>query len=118
MRAPRVDGLLCVFAGLLWAGVAPLQAQVAAGEITGLVKDPAGAAVPGATVTVTRVVTNRARVVVSTSDGVYTAPSLASGEYRIDVQLSGFKPIRRTGIRLSTGEKARIDFDLSVGDIR
>ena len=55
---------------------------------------------------------------VSTGDGVYTAPSLAPGEYRLDVELAGFKPVRREGIRLSTGEKARIDFDLSVGDIR
>ena len=39
MRARLVEGLLCVFVGLLWAGVAPMHAQVAAGEITGHVKD-------------------------------------------------------------------------------
>jgi hypothetical protein len=100
------------------ASVSPLLAQVAAGEITGVVKDPGGAAVPGATVTVTNVETNRQRVLVSTGNGVYTAPSLSPGDYRIDVELSGFKPVRREGIRLSTGEKARIDFDLVVGDVR
>src|SRR5229473_1767692 len=57
-----------------------LRAQVAAGEITGVVRDQGGAAVPGATVTVT--------------------------------------PMRREGIRLSTGEKARIDFELAVGALR
>jgi hypothetical protein len=93
-------------------------AQVAAGEITGLVKDQAGAAVPGATITVTETRTNLQRISVSTGDGVYTAASLAPGDYRVDVELAGFKPLRREGIRLSTGEKARIDFDLSVGDIR
>ena len=91
---------------------------MAAGEITGTVKDQAGAAVPGATVTVTNVETSRQRVLVSSGNGVYTAPSLAPGDYRIDVELSGFKPVRREGIRLSTGEKARIDFDLAVGDVR
>ena len=100
------------------ASVSPLFAQVAAGEITGVVKDSGGAAVPGATVTVSSVETNRQRVLVSSGDGVYTAPSLAPGEYRVEVQLSGFKPIRREGIRLSTGEKARIDFDLAVGEVR
>jgi hypothetical protein len=31
---------------------------------------------------------------------VYAAPSLAPGEYRIDIELSGFRPVRRAGIRL------------------
>jgi Carboxypeptidase regulatory-like domain/TonB dependent receptor len=94
---------------------AALTAQVGAGDITGIVKDEAGAGVPGATVTVTEVRTNRQRRVVSSLGGVYTAPSLAPGEYRVDVALTGFKPVRRAGIHLSTGEKARIDFDLAVG---
>src|SRR4029453_565018 len=100
------------------AGALPARAQVAAGEITGVVKDQAGAAVPGATITVTEIRTNRQRVVVSTEDGVYTAASLAPGEYRVDVELPGFTPVRREGIRITTGEKARIDFNLSVGGIR
>jgi outer membrane receptor protein involved in Fe transport len=100
------------------ASASSLFAQVAAGEITGLVKDQAGAAVPGATITVTNVETNRQRIVTSGGEGVYTAPSLAPGEYRVGVELSGFKPVRQAGIRLSTGEKARIDFDLAVGEVR
>jgi Carboxypeptidase regulatory-like domain len=100
------------------AGVRPARAQTAAGEITGLVKDQVGAAIPGATITVTETRTNLQRVVVSTGDGVYTVASLAPGVYRLDVELAGFKPLRREGVRLATGEKARIDFDLSVGDVR
>jgi hypothetical protein len=100
------------------ASIGPLLAQVAAGEMTGLVKDPGGAAVPGATVTITNIGTNQQRVVVSSGEGVYTAPSLSPGEYRVDVELPGFKPVRRTGVRISTGEKARIDFDLAVGEVR
>jgi hypothetical protein len=95
-----------------------LAAQIAGGEITGIVKDQAGAAVAGATVTVTDGSTNRRRVVVSSGDGVYTAPGLVPGDYRVDVELAGFKPVRRAGIHLSTGEKARIDFALTVGSIR
>jgi len=102
----------------LLAAALPARAQVAAGEITGLVKDQNGAAVPGASITVTEIQTNRQRIVVSTADGVYTAASLAPGHYRLDLKLTGFKPVRREGVRLSIGEKARIDFNVTVGEIR
>ena len=100
-----------LFAVLLLAG------QVAAGAVTGLVRDQAGAAVSGATITITDVATNLQRVVVSGTEGVYTAPSLAPGDYRLDVALQGFKPIRRSGVHLSTGDKIRVDFDLAVGSV-
>ena len=105
----------CSVVAAVWVAVpaVPALAQLAAGDITGVVRDPAGAAVPGATLTVTDVDTNRQRVVVSSGDGVYTAPSLAPGDYRVEVELAGFKPVRRDGIHLSTGEKARIDFELA-----
>src|SRR5258708_26640601 len=77
--------------------------QVAAGAITGVVRDPAGEPVPGATVTLTHVETRRRRVVVSSADGVYSASSLAPGSYRIHVELAGFKAPRRTGVPLATG---------------
>src|SRR5262245_45834531 len=118
MPAARVTLLsLCLAAACLAGLVRPAHAQVAAGEMTGLVKDQAGAAVPGATVTVTDINTNRQGVATSSAAGVYTVPSLAPGEYRLDVELSGFRPVRRVGIHLSTGEKARIDVDLAVGSI-
>ncbi len=108
----------CVLAACwLAAGASSALAQVAAGAITGIVKDQAGAAVPGATVTVTELATNRQRAVASGGEGMYSAPSLPPGDYRLDVEIPGFKPIRREGVHLRTGEKARIDFDLAVGDL-
>src|SRR5215510_8606248 len=110
---------LCLLALVAVLATSPRAgAQVAAGEITGIIKDSDGGAVPVATVTVTNIATNQQRTVNSTADGAYTAASLAPGEYRLDVELAGFKPVRREGVRLATGEKARIDFGLSVGDIR
>jgi outer membrane receptor protein involved in Fe transport len=109
---------LCLLvAACLAAHAAAAFAQVGAGEISGLLKDQAGASVAGATVTITEVSTNRRRVVSSGVEGVYLAPSLASGDYRIDIELAGFKRIRRGGIHLSTGQKARIDFELAVGGV-
>src|SRR5690348_12755311 len=105
-------------AAALVLNAAQARAQVGAGEITGFITDPAGGAVPGATITITDAATNRRRVVTSTADGVYLAASLSPATYRIDVELQGFRPIRREGVTLSSGEKIRIDFDLSVGDVR
>ena len=98
-------------------GTRPAGAQVGSGDITGVLTDPSGAAVPGATVTVTNVATNRQRVVSSTSDGAYTAASLLPGEYRLEILLSGFTPIRREGITVVTGQKTRVDFSLAVGTV-
>src|SRR5262245_4244240 len=93
-------------------------AQVASAEITGSVKDPAGASVPGATLTVIDTATSQTRVVVSTGDGIYAAPGLVPGSYNIEVELIGFNTIRREGVRVATGEKLRLDFELTVGDVR
>src|SRR5437762_7491275 len=121
MRAARPGSIfLSLLAG--WCVVvgtaSSLSAQVAAGSVTGIVKDQAGAVVPGATVTVIDLATNRQHVVASSGRGVYTAPSLPPGAYRIDVELAGFKPTRRERIRVSAGETLRIDFDLTIGDAR
>ena len=110
--------MCCLVIGVLGCLEPSLAAQVGSATVTGVVRDQAGAAVPGATVTITSVRTNRPRVVTTSSEGVYTAPSLAPGDYRVDVELSGFKPVRREGIRVSTGQKVRIDFELAVGDVR
>ena len=75
MARRRLVRLFLLVALCLACHSAAAWAQVAAGEITGRVKDQAGAAVPGATVTVTDVATNRQRVVISSGEGVYTAPA-------------------------------------------
>jgi hypothetical protein len=110
--------LLLLALSCLVPSAASAFSQVAAGAITGVVQDTSGQAVPGATVTVTDVATSRQRVVSSTSDGVYSAPSLAPGHYRITVELAGFKTIRHAGVHLTTGATARIDFALIVGDMQ
>ena len=82
-------------------------AQVGAGAVAVVVADQAGAAVPGATVTLTAVATNAARTAVSGAAGNAVFQGLAPGVYRLRVELTGFRPLTRDGIRVATGETVR-----------
>jgi Carboxypeptidase regulatory-like domain len=104
----------CVAMGLL---VATSSAWAQVGTVTGIVTDAGGSVVPGALVTATNVETAASRHTISSSAGVYTLVGLSPGDYRIDVELSGFRPARREGVRLETGETARLDFTFTIGDV-
>lgn len=72
---------------LLFAGI--LAAQYRAG-IQGVITDPSGAGVPGATVTLTSKETNIVRKTTSTEDGGYAIPGLPPGAYALSVEKAGF----------------------------
>jgi hypothetical protein len=118
MRVVSAHVFVRLFVAVLAATPSRVRAQVAGAEITGAIRDQAGAPVPGVTVTVSHAATNQARRGVTTADGLYTVASLAPGEYRVEITLPGFKTVRRDGIRVATGEKVRLDFELAVGDVR
>jgi hypothetical protein len=83
-------------------------------RIEGLVTDNSGAVIPGATITATNIGTNAARIDVSNPQGAYTITALPVGNYRVQVELSGFKP-ETTPITLTVGQVARMDFRLRPG---
>jgi hypothetical protein len=97
--------------------LAALLAQAGSGTLTGVVRDQAGAVVAGARVAVTALATGARRDVVSTADGVYAAPNLPPGDYRVDVERDGFAPARRDDVRVATGETIRLDLVLAVAGI-
>lgn len=87
------------------------------GEITGQVTDPAGAAVPGAKITVTNADTGANRESLTNNAGVYGFPSLPPGSYNLRVEKAGFKTVTRNAVRLEVQQNARIDFDMVVGTL-
>jgi hypothetical protein len=90
-------------------------AQIGGGAMAGNVIDQAGAAVPGATVTITAVGTNLSRTTVTGREGIYVFTGLAPGAYRVRVELGGFRPLTREGVRLATGETVRLSLQLELG---
>ncbi len=91
------------------------QSTAINGTIEGTVKDEQGALLPGVTVTVTNIDTGEQRVVVTNESGLYRAPLLSLGTYRVSAELQGFKKFEQTGVSLRAGQTAVIDVGLSVG---
>jgi hypothetical protein len=91
-----------------------LLLQVASAQLTGNVVDPKGVPVPNASIVLTEVNTNGEIRAVSESTGTYTAFPVKPGLYRVTVEAAGFQKIVREGVRLATGEKVPMDFDLGV----
>ncbi len=107
---------------LVWAvGVAGfngrLEAQIGGGTVTGTIVDAIGNAVAGAAITVTANDTGFQRLAVTDSGGRYTVPTLAPGVYDVRVELSGFRTLTRSGIRVATGETVPLHLELSVGAV-
>ena len=91
------------------------QSTAINGTIEGTIKDEQGALLPGVTVTVSNIDTGDQRVVVTNESGLYRAPLLSLGAYRVVAELQGFKKFEQTGVSLRAGQTAVIDVALSVG---
>ena len=88
-RSRSVARLLTVVILLAsWVVTGRAQTQ---GGITGTVTDSSGAAVPGATVTVTNTATSGTRNTTTNAEGLYTFPAVPPGSYELKVELQGFK---------------------------
>ncbi|HLH40441.1 MAG TPA: carboxypeptidase-like regulatory domain-containing protein [Bryobacteraceae bacterium] len=87
------------------------------GAISGSVADPAGGAVPNATITATETATGSKSQTISDSAGAYTIPFLAPGTYDITAQASGFKRYERKGLHIGAGDHPVIDIRMELGDV-
>lgn len=87
------------------------------GSIVGTVTDASGAAVPGATVTITEENTSVRRTFQTDDNGYYSAPTLPPGTYRISVQKRGFATGEHTGVTLFVDSTARVDVTLNPGAV-
>jgi hypothetical protein len=92
-------------------------AQSATGSISGVVTDPNGALVTGATITAISKSTNQRRSVTSSGDGVYALSPLSVGEYEIKISAPGFKDLTFEKVILNVGQTLTLDGRLSVGGI-
>src|SRR5438132_14063459 len=113
---PRTGRLLCAGIGIFVMCLS-LFAQINTGRILGTVTDQTGAVIGGASVTVTNTETGVARTLVADEAGEYVAPNLNPGKYSVRVMVPGFQAVERQNIDLEVGKDARIDAQLSPGQV-
>src|ERR1035438_2321159 len=102
-------------ASVLLALATPLWAQKDAGAIVGLVRDPSGAVVTGAKVTVTDV-DRGIQLTLSTNDqGEYVASPLRIGRYTVTVEKQGFKKAVAGPVQVNIQDRVGVDLKLEFG---
>lgn len=85
--------------------------------ISGVVKDPSGAIVSGATVVVKNEETTFERRTTTNASGFYTAPNLSPGYYTVTVEAPGFKKGSVSRNKLDAGLPIAVNIDLAVGAV-
>jgi len=104
---------LCIFAFSTF-----VVGQEVTGTINGTVQDSAGAAVPGASVTISdplkKVVV---RTIESNEEGQFSAPNLPPGVYEVSIEAANFKKHIESNVKLDVGQRRTVDVVLQAGNI-
>src|SRR6516225_826953 len=90
----------------------PMFAQSYTGRILGTISDKSGAALSGATVTITDVARGPSRTLTTDESGAYVAPDLLPGAYKVRAEAKGFKTVLWENITLEVAKDAVIDLSL------
>ena len=101
---------------LMLAAAVAVRGQAGSAEITGEVRDSAGALVTQARISITQTATSHT-VTTLAGSGTYSVINLKPGTYNFTVEATGFKQLVRENVRLQTGERVRLDFVLPAGAI-
>ncbi|HEY8716665.1 MAG TPA: carboxypeptidase-like regulatory domain-containing protein, partial [Candidatus Acidoferrum sp.] len=91
------------------------SAQIDTGSVVGVVNDPSGAAIAGATVTLTNEATGVSRTVTTNSDGAYQFSAITPGTYSVKAEANNFEAAIRTHLEIDVQSRPAADFTLKVG---
>ena len=105
-----VFAILAVF-GMVGIGLA----QETTGYLSGTIKDPSGALIAGARVTVTTPTLVGAKTTETDGKGYYHFANLPPGAYTVTVDSKGFASLKREGLVIEVGHSPTLDLTLTVG---
>ncbi|HEY2944940.1 MAG TPA: TonB-dependent receptor [Vicinamibacteria bacterium] len=108
--------LLILLPGLVLLGSSAAAQDISTkGGISGTVADSTGAVVPGATVTITGPIGERA--LVTDARGSYEVSNLIPGKYTVKASLAGFKTASVSDVTVYVGKSTSVRLTLTTGDI-
>ena len=110
-------GLFVAACSLIFLAFAVAAFASPTGSIVGTVKDPSGASVSGAELTLTNLATNSKTVAVSDANGGFQFLQLAPTEYALTVQFPGFKKVTQHNIVVQVDQITHVDVALEVGSV-
>lgn len=97
--------------------LAPAFGQVNKSNLTGVVYDSSGSAIPDASLQLANTATGVVRQTTSDATGLYRFGLLDFGTYRLEIEAGGFKKFVRAGILLETGETTTLNVTLELGQL-
>src|SRR5581483_6448956 len=100
---------------LLAASLAFAQSDLA--NVSGVITDPSGSAIPNAKVNLKNQANGQTREATTNESGVYSIPSVPPGMYTITVEASGFKKFESKDNKVDPSVPANIRATLSVGQL-
>ncbi len=89
--------------------------QTALATVTGTVRDPSGAVIANAPVTLRNLANGQIYTAASSAAGNYTVSQLPIGDYDLNVEVAGFKTYSHTSFHLAANQTMREDVQLEVG---
>lgn len=111
MLRPRLATLLatiCFACGLYLSAAA----QTVTGSMEGRVTDQTGAVIPGAAVAIRNIETGQERSVTTNAEGLYRAPFLPLGVYRVIASSQGFANVTQENLQVTLNQTVVVNFDL------
>jgi hypothetical protein len=106
---------LAVILSVLFLMTGLSYAQTTSGDLVGIVKDPSGAIIPNADLTVTNEDTGVVVVIKAESNGEFRAANLLPGKYDIVAKSPGFAPYTLHGVLVELNKTATTNVTLSIG---
>ena len=107
--------LVAALIGLLMGFPTSVKAQRSTASINGTVRDPSGAVIPGAALTLINTQTSERLTATTNEAGSYVILNITPGKYQLQAAKEGFTTATQAELSLDVNQTATFDFNLQVG---